>query len=251
MKIIISPAKKMRTDTDSFLPVDRPLFLEQAQQICKTMQGMPGDALRRLWNCNEQIARLNIDRLQRMDLFRAQTPAILSYDGIQYKYMAPSVFSDRELEYIRQHLCILSGLYGLLRPFDAVTPYRLEMQAKLQVGTAKNLYEFWGSTLADWLAAQTDCVLNLASKEYSICISKHLPQGVQFLTCVFGEEKDGRIIEKGTICKMARGEMVRYLAERGIEDPAEICTFDRLDYRFAPQHSDADTLVFLRQGKNT
>ena len=249
MKIIISPAKKMRADADSLPPSGLPAFLPQAQRLCETLQGMSDEALRRLWNCNEQIAQLNIERLRRMDLSRAQTPAILSYDGIQYQYMAPGVFSEVELEYIQQHLCILSGLYGILRPFDAVTPYRLEMQAKLRVGDAKNLYAFWGSLLADHLAAQTDCVLNLASKEYSVCISKHLPASVRFVSCIFGEEKGGKVIEKGTICKMARGEMVRYLAERGIEDPGELRGFDRLDYRFSPAYSDENTLVFLREKK--
>lgn len=249
MKIIISPAKKMRADTDSFLPLSQPVFLQQAQQLCQALQGMPDEALRRLWNCNEQISRLNIERLRRMDLSRAQTPAILSYDGIQYKYMAPSVFTDQELEYIQQHLSILSGFYGLVRPFDAVTPYRLEMQAKLQIGSAKNLYEFWGSMLADHLSAQTDCILNLASKEYSICISKHLSADIRFVTCVFGEKREEKIIEKGTICKMARGEMVRYLAENSIENPEDIRSFNRLDYHFAAEYSDKDTFVFLRQKK--
>lgn len=93
----------------------------------------------------------------------------------------------------------------------------------------------------------TDCVLNLASKEYSVCVSRFLRPGVRFLTCVFGEEQDGRVVEKGTLCKMARGEMVRYLAENGVQDPERIRNFDRLGYHFSPERSDETTCVFLRK----
>ena len=99
--------------------------------------------------------------------------------------------------YIREHLRILSGFYGLLRPFDGVTPYRLEMQARLSVDGKKDLYAFWGGRLAEHLAAETDLVLNLASKEYSRAVEPYLPASVRFLTCTFGEWKGGKIVEKG------------------------------------------------------
>jgi len=87
--------------------------------------------------------------------------------------------------------------------------------------------------------------VNLASREYSVCISKFLPENTRFITCVFGEERDGKVIEKGTMCKMARGEMVRFLAENQIDDPEQIKSFDRLDYRFNPAHSDDNLFVFI------
>ena len=99
-----------------------------------------------------------------------------------------------------EHLRILSGFYGILRPFDGVTPYRLEMQAKLPVGEAKDLYGFWGSRIAEFLFSETDCIVNLASREYSRCVSAWLTEDVRFLTCVFGERKNGAIVEKGTLC---------------------------------------------------
>ncbi|MBQ2879992.1 MAG: YaaA family protein, partial [Anaerotignum sp.] len=142
-------------------------------------------------------------------------------------------------------LRILSGFYGILRPFDGIVPYRLEMQAKLSVNGTKDLYAFWGDTLAAHLAVGTECIINLASKEYSLCISKHLPPSVRFITCVFGEWKDGKIIEKGTICKMARGEMVRFLAENQITEPEGIKAFSQLNYQYSAEHSTEDTYVFL------
>ena len=246
MRIIISPAKKMKVDTDSFPYRDLPKFLTNTEEICGQLQSMSYEELKKLWKCNDQIAQLNVRRLQDMDLYNRLTPAVLAYEGIQYQYMAPGVFTDQEYAYIQEHLRILSGFYGILRPFDGVTSYRLEMQAKLKIGECKDLYAYWGDCLAKTLFAETDCIINLASKEYSVCVSKYLPDLVHFITCVFGEEKDGKVIEKGTMCKMARGEMVRYMAQDQITDPVQIQSFDRLNYRFDETRSDDNTYVFLR-----
>ena len=246
MRILISPAKKMNRDTDSLPWQDLPQFLPRTERLLDVLQSMDAAGLKKLWKCNDQIAALNIRRLEAMDLRRNLTPAILSYEGIQYQYMAPGVFTSAEYGYVQEHLRILSGFYGLLRPFDGVTPYRLEMQARLAVDGAKDLYAFWGSSLARQLAAESGCILNLASREYSLCVSKHLEPSVRFITCVFGEETGGRILEKGTLCKMARGEMVRYLAEHRITEPEAAKGFDRLGYRYAPTRSDGNTYVFLR-----
>ena len=246
MRIIISPAKKMNVDADSLPCQGLPAFLPRTERLLSALRAMDAAELKRLWKCNDQIAALNIRRLEAMDLRRNLTPAILSYEGIQYQYMAPGVFTSAEYGYVQEHLRILSGFYGLLRPFDGVTPYRLEMQARLAVDGAKDLYAFWGSSLARQLAAESGCILNLASREYSLCVSKHLEPSVRFITCVFGEETGGRILEKGTLCKMARGEMVRYLAEHRITEPEAAKGFDRLGYRYAPTRSDRNTYVFLR-----
>ena len=249
MRIIISPAKKMNADTDSLAWRDLPVFLADTENLCEKLRSMSSDALKSLWKCNDRIAALNVERLQDMDLRRGLTPAILAYEGIQYQYMAPGVFSEREFMYIQEHLRILSGFYGVLRPFDGVTPYRLEMQAKLETEKGKDLYSYWSNRIADMVLAETDCIINLASKEYSICVSRYLPEEFPFITCVFGEEKEGKVIEKGTMCKMARGEMVRYMAENQITDPQEIKAFDRLNYRYDPQKSDDKTFVFILSGK--
>ena len=176
-----------------------------------------------------------------MDLRRRLTPAIMAYEGIQYQYMAPGVFSQEQLEYVEEHLRILSGFYGVLRPFDGVAPYRLEMQARLSVCEVKNLYEFWGTSLAENLFSETDCVVNLASREYGLCVSRYVPEGARFVTCIFGQRKGDKIVERGTQCKMARGEMVRYMAEQRITEPEQMHAFDRLGYRFLPGQSDRNT----------
>lgn len=246
MRIIISPAKKMKVDTDSFPYRDLPVFLSKTEEICGELQSMSYEELKKLWKCNDRIAQLNVRRLREMDLLGRLTPAVLAYEGIQYQYMAPGVFTDQEFGYIQEHLRILSGFYGILRPFDGVTPYRLEMQAKLKIGACKDLYAYWGDRLAQTLCAESNCILNLASREYSICVSKYLPDTARFITCVFGEENDGKVIEKGTMCKMARGEMVRFMAQYQIENPDQIKSFDRLNYRFDESRSDDSTYIFLR-----
>lgn len=250
MKIIISPAKKMNVDADS-LPVDiLPQFLPQTERLLAVLQAMSPKNLQSLWKCNDNIAQLNIERLKSMDLRQNQnlTPAILSYEGIQYRYMAPGVMSDGHLEYLREHLRILSGFYGLLRPFDGVTPYRLEMQAKLSADGAKDLYAFWGGNIAKQLMRETDWVLNLASKEYSRAVTPYLPES-SVLTCIFGEWQNGRVIEKSTMCKMARGQMVRWLTENSIENPEEIRKFADLDYRFDTELSTENKFVFIKGGR--
>ena len=176
MRIIISPAKKMNADTDSLAWHDLPAFLPKTEEILHCLRGMTAEELKKLWKCNDQIAALNLERLASMELEKRLTPAVLAYEGIQYRYMAPGVFTERELDYVQEHLRILSGFYGVLRPFDGVTPYRLEMQAKLKVADAKDLYAFWGDTLAQkaenlllftvWATAQIKLSMNSTDSEY-------------------------------------------------------------------------------------
>lgn len=249
MRIIIAPAKKMNEDTDSLAYTGLPVFIDRTERLLEALKSMSYDELKKLWKCNDQIAALNVERLRDMDLRGQLTPAILAYEGIQYQYMAPGVFSETEFDYVQKRLRILSGLYGILKPFDGVVPYRLEMQAKLAVDGNRDLYGFWGGSLARELFDGTDCVINLASKEYSISVSKYVPENVRFITCVFGEEVGGKIIEKGTMCKMARGEMVRFMAENRIKHPEDIKAFDRLDHTYSPEYSDENTYVFVRKDK--
>ncbi len=247
MKMIISPAKKMIVDTDSFPCETTPVFLQETQQLAQVLKGMSYEALKRLWRCNDAIAEQNAERLETMDLQRSLTPAVLAYDGIQYRHLAPEVFTHQELSYVQEHLRILSGFYGILRPLDGVVPYRLEMQAKLSVNGHKDLYDFWGSQIAKEIFSETDCVVNLASKEYSVCISKYLPKHVSFITCMFAEEIGGKLIEKGTKCKMARGEMVRYAAENSMTHPQALQHFQAMNFRYSPTYSNEKLYVFVQQ----
>lgn len=246
MRIIISPAKKMN-NTDSLPHESLPCFMAEAEKLLHSLQAMDYTALKSLWCCNDSITSLNYGRLQRMNLHSNLTPALLAYEGIQYQYMAPHVFEYDHFAYLSEHLRILSGFYGLLRPFDGVKPYRLEMQAKLSLDNAKDLYAFWGGKPARQLCTETDFILNLASKEYSKAVSVYLPRSVRFLTCSFGEQKGSKVIEKGTLCKMARGEMVRWLAENAITDSEDIKSFDRQGYRYDKEISTEDHFVFVKQ----
>ena len=230
MKIILSPTKKMITDTDSIAPVGLPELLDKTTEILSWLQGKSKEELKAIWKCNDKIAEQNFHRLEYMDIYHMLTPAVLSYEGIAFQYMAPSVFEGRQFEYIQDRLRILSAFYGVLKPMDGVTPYRLEMQAKIGIGDARNLYEYWGDILYASVIDNSRIIINLASKEYSKCIEKHLTSLDHYITITFCELSGDKLVTKGTYAKMARGEMVRYMAENNIEDPMDIQKFDRTGY---------------------
>lgn len=246
MRIIISPAKKMNQDTDSLAWTALPDFLDKTRQLLAVLRAMDYELLKKLWRCNDQIAALNYQRIQDMNLTASLTPAILAYEGIQYQYIAPGVFSYTEFDYIQERLRILSGFYGMLRPFDGVRPYRLEMQAKLALNGHKDLYSFWGSDLAQALEQETETIIDLASKEYSKAISAHLSPSTRLIGCVFAQRNGEKLVEKGTLCKMARGEMVRFLAEQQADRPEALKAFDRLGFRYAPEQSEENRFVFIK-----
>ena len=259
MRLIISPAKKMNVDTDTLAPQGAPALLADTELLLARMRELSYEEAKKLWGCNESLARQNFERFQTMDLRGHLMPAILSYEGIQYQYMAPAVFEEEMLAWVQEHLRILSGFYGVLKPMDGVAPYRLEMQARLSVGEGKDLYAFWGDRIFREVCAGGQSgqegnasvdsgavILNLASKEYSRCVERYLRKEDRFITCIFGEWSGGKLVQKGTYAKMARGEMVRFLAERQAQEPEEAKNFDRLDYRFDPGQSDGNTYVFVR-----
>lgn len=247
MKLLISPAKKMRVDGDFLPPRTQSALLERTGQLLEILQDMSFPELKKLLACNDTLAQGAYQAFQSMDLSRGETPALLAYEGIQYRYMAPGLFTEEQWEYVAQHLRILSGFYGVLRPFDAVSPYRLEMQAKLATAKGKNLYDFWGNSLGELLLQEDSVFVNLASEEYSKAVRPLLREQARFVTCVFAEEPEpGKLVEKGVYVKMARGEMVRFAAETGAQSPEELCEFNRLGYSFDPNLSRKDTYVFRR-----
>jgi cytoplasmic iron level regulating protein YaaA (DUF328/UPF0246 family) len=203
--------------------------------------------LQALFQCNEKIALQNYERFQEMDLNKRCSVALLSYDGIAFQYMAPQIFTKDYFEYVSKHLRILSAFYGVLKPFDAIMPYRLEMQAKPRIGNTKNLYEYWGDLLYKDVRDESGIIINLASKEYSKSIEKYLSAEDTYITITFCELVDGRLVTKGTYAKMARGEMVRYMAENGIENPVEIKCFNRLGYIYRDDLSSETEYVFERR----
>ena len=247
MRIILSPAKKMDINTDDLAPCGLPAFMEQTEEIVHFLQGLSYEEAKKLWACNDRIAEQNYDRLQEMDLYHQLTPAILSYEGIAYQYMAPSVFENGQFAYVQEHLRILSAFYGVVRPMDGVTPYRLEMQAKAKIAGTKDLYDYWGDRLYRAVLDDSRVIINLASKEYSRCIEKYLQPEDVYITCVFGEFSGEKIVQKSVYAKMARGEMVRFMAENRIGSPEEMKGFDRLGYTFRSDLSDEKTYIFIKK----
>ena len=248
MKIIISPAKKMNIDDDVFEYRSKPVFFEQAEEIMNYMKNLSYDECKTIWKCSDKLAQLNYDRVVNMDLNYRLTPALFSYEGIQYQYMGARVLSRDALEYLQDNLRILSGFYGILKPLDGVVPYRLEMQSKFINYKNKDLYEYWADKIANSLFEETNLIINLASKEYSKCVEKYLKNspGTKFITCVFGEIKGYKVIERGTLAKMARGEMVRYLAQNKICDLEGLKRFDKLEYKYSQEKSNEKTYVFIK-----
>ena len=246
MNIIISPAKKMNVCNDDLIHKSIPSMIKKTQLLYNFLSNLSYTDLKKLLCCNDDIAKLNFDRYFSMDLSSNLTPALLSYDGIQYKYMSPNSFTYEEFDYVNKHLKILSGFYGVLAPFDGVVPYRLEMQAKLKYENYKNLYDFWGDSIYKEVTKDSNIILNLASKEYSRCIEKYLTKDDKFITCIFGTLNDSKIKVKATEAKMARGLMVRYLAQNNINNIENIKNFSNLSFTYSEKHSTLNEYVFLK-----
>lgn len=237
----------MNRREEEFSGISRPIFYKDACFLRDELKKMDFESLKALWKCNEKIARENQERLRTYEMDKNLTCAVIAYEGIQYQYMAPMVLTNNGWKYAQEHLRILSGLYGILRPQDGVIPYRLEMQAKLKIGKYKDLYEFWGDRIYRELIKEDRVILNLASKEYSRSIEKYLEKDIRYITCIFGEKIQGKIKVKATKAKMARGEMVRWLSENQIEEPEKIKEFHGLDYRYREEYSSDTEFVFLEK----
>ncbi|WP_279083590.1 peroxide stress protein YaaA [Lactobacillus apis] len=246
MKIIISPAMKMKVDTNAFAAKSQPQFLTQAKELSDFFKKCSFTQLKAIWGGSDrtteegqkQLAALNITEVEGL------TPAIISYSGIQYQYMAPDLFTAEALAYLQKNVRILSGLYGVLRPFDGVWPYRLEMKNKVLGFREPNLYKYWGETLADNLFDKNDVVINLASKEYSKNIAPYLSDKRQMITIDFQEQKNGQWKTVGVHAKMARGEMVRFISENKLKQPEELQQFDDFGFQFVAEESTASRYVF-------
>jgi cytoplasmic iron level regulating protein YaaA (DUF328/UPF0246 family) len=246
MKIILSPAKRTKCDSEAIQPTTQPLLIEKTKEIVAWLQRQSLKDLKKLWRCSDKIAQQNYERVRNMDLKNRLTPAICAYEGIAYQYMAPTVFDKKQLEYVTNHLRILSGFYGVLRPMDGVVPHRLDMQDKVRMEGYKNLYDFWGSLLYEHVRDASGVIINLASKEYSQCIEKYCSEQDRYISVNFVEKVGDKYVTKATYAKMARGEMVRFMAEHQIENPENIKAFDRLHYRYREDLS-SNTIYFFER----
>ena len=241
MKIIVSPAKKMKEASFTFSKPTVPLFIDRANSNRELLKSFSVDELMRIYECSSKIALNAYDLLRSKEL----NEALLTYDGIQYTYLKANALDREELDYLGNNLYILSALYGILRSTDLISYYRLEMNNKLYIDD-KNLYDYWGDDPYKVLFKDNDIVINLASVEYSKMISKHLKEGDRFITVYFYEQEKGKLIEKGVYAKMARGSMVRFMAQNKIDSIEKIKDFDELGYKFSEELSSNDSLVFIR-----
>jgi len=246
MKIILSPAKKTNRDLETGETPTQPLLIEKTKELVTWLQKQRLEDLQNLWRCSDQIAQQNYEHIQNMDLKNRLTPAIFAYEGIAYQYMAPSVFDENQLDYVKKHLRILSGFYGVLRPTDGIVPHRLDMQDKVRIRNYKNLYDFWRNLLYENVRDDSGMIINLASLEYSQCIKKYCTDQDRYITVNFVEKVGGKLKTKATYAKMARGEMVRFMAEHQIENPEDLKHFDRLHYHYRKDLSSETEYVFER-----
>lgn len=244
MKVIIAPAKIMKIDRDSFPIQSKPQFLDKTRILEQFLKSRSNEQLKDLWHASENVTKQSILQLENMNLDERLTPAILAFSGIQYQYMAPDLFTQPALDYIQKNLRILSGFYGMLRPFDGVCPYRLELNTKMVGFRDYSLYHFWGSDIAENLFQEDNIVIDLASKQYTRLVKPYLSQGRQLITVDFQELKNGKWKTVGVHAKMARGEMVRYIAEKQIKNPTDLQDFNDFEFQFEPDVSTKDHYVF-------
>ena len=265
LQAIISPAKQMRVAQDAFEVLGIPPFAHETARLHRALldiernEGSGG--LQALWNVSNKLLEscldtlhefepvLKNDGLDNPDIARHVSPAVMSYHGIQYQSMAPEVMDAEQLAWLQSHLWILSSLYGCVRPFHAVEPYRLEMGAKLAVDNACDLYAFWDDKFAQTIApaGSNTTIVNLASVEYAKAVLPQLAADVTVVTCLFGEGvRNGKPIQRSTASKKARGSMVRWMAENKLEDASGLTAFD-VGYHYTPELSSPATLVFINE----
>ena len=246
MKIIISPAKKMRRE-EYVAPLHRPMFLKEAGELLSFLRSLSDSEMAKVWKVKGALLSSSLSSLSMLSLEDIGSPAIFSYDGIQYTYMSPSSFTDSMLEYAEKNLRIISGLYGLLKPLDGVGTYRLEMESPISIPGYGDLYSYWGGKIASSLMEDDRLLVNLASAEYSKAVLPFLPSSVTVVTPVFLDWEKGRYVSKGVYAKMERGEMVRFLSETGAETVEDIKKFSSRGYEFSRFLSDSNTLCFVRK----
>lgn len=244
MKIIIAPAKIMKIDRDSFPVQATPEFLDKTRILEKFLKSRTRSQLEALWHASDRVVDQSLLQLENMDLDNHLTPAILAFSGIQYQYMAPDLFTQPALDYIQKNLRILSGFYGMLRPFDGVCPYRLELNTKMIGFRDYSLYHFWNEDIADNLFKEDDTVINLASKQYMRLVKPYLNSDRKMITIDFQELKNDKWKTVGVHAKMARGEMVRFIAENQIKNPADLRDFHDFEFQFVPEVSSSDHYIF-------
>ncbi|ULJ64221.1 peroxide stress protein YaaA [Wielerella bovis] len=255
MYFLISPAKNLN-ETHEFTPkfYSIPPLLEQAEILMQDVRPLAPQHIAELMHVSDKIALLNTERNQAWHT--PFTPdnaklALYLFNGDVYDGIAPRSLNDTQISYIHNHVRILSGLYGLLRPLDLMQPYRLEMGTALANSRGKNLYDFWGDLITERLNQTLQCaadniVVNLASQEYFKAV-KPQKLNARIITPVFQDEKDGKFKIISFYAKRARGLMVRYAAENAVENVEDLKHFDLDGYAFNAAASSENEWVFQRK----
>jgi cytoplasmic iron level regulating protein YaaA (DUF328/UPF0246 family) len=254
MITVISPAKTLNFELPGTTrKSSSPEFLLRSGELIEDARAMSPEDIRALMGVSDKIAQLNHRRFMNwsapFDLDNAKQ-AIFAFQGDVYTGLEADTLSFKQLNYAQQHLRILSGLYGLLRPLDLMQAYRLEMGLKFANRVGANLYHFWGDQISDALNAQLkklkqDVLVNLASNEYFKAVrSKNL--NAEVITPIFKDLKSGKYKIISFYAKRARGEMARYIIENEIEDPADLRKFKNSGYKYNKAESTARELVFTR-----
>ncbi|MFN3713178.1 MAG: peroxide stress protein YaaA [Alcanivoracaceae bacterium] len=255
MFIVLSPAKTLDyTSATPAVEASLPRLLPQSETLNRILRELSADDLGNLMKISPAIAELNVARNQawHYDAAAAGTRAALfAFRGDVYTGLQAERLDHGALQGAQQRLRILSGLYGLLRPFDLMQPYRLEMGTALGNPQGRDLYAFWGDTITHLLKqdmdkAKVNILINLASQEYFRAV-RPAQLGARIITPVFEDEKNGKYKVVSFYAKKARGLMAAWILQNDIREPAQLEAFSEAGYRFAAQDSDADTLVFRRR----
>ncbi|WP_263262650.1 peroxide stress protein YaaA [Pseudomonas sp. RIT-PI-S] len=254
MLLVISPAKTLDYETPlATTRYTQPAFIEHSRELIAGLRELSPAQLSELMGISDKLAGLNAARFGSWSAnFTPENarPAILAFKGDVYTGLHAEDFSEADFDYAQQHLRMLSGLYGLLRPLDLMQPYRLEMGTTLANGRGKDLYAFWGERISQWLNAALaeqgdDVLVNLASKEYFSAV-KPSALKARVIDCEFRDLKNGEYKIISFHAKKARGLMARYVIRNRVEQPEGLLGFEEAGYRYAPARSSANKLVFLR-----
>lgn len=254
MLSLISPAKKLDFEDPAHLGThSKPEFLDEARELVSILKNKSRGELKSLMGISDNLAELNYNRYQSFktpfNLSNAKQ-AVLTFQGDTYKGLDAASLSESDLNFAQDHLRVLSGLYGLLRPLDLMQPYRLEMGTKLSNSEGEDLYDFWSDELTKAcnetvLEYKHKAVVNLASKEYISAIDPDA-LNVPFITCHFKKIKDGKARVIGILAKKARGMMARYIIQNRIEDPEGLKSFKKDGYQYSADDSTQSDLVFVQ-----
>jgi cytoplasmic iron level regulating protein YaaA (DUF328/UPF0246 family) len=255
MLFLLSPAKSLDYDTPTGdLPHTLPGFPAQSAELIKVLKQKSPQQIAELMTLSDKLAGLNVARYEAWSpKFSASNSkqAVLAFNGDVYEGLDAKTLQPAQLDWAQQHVCILSGLYGVLRPLDWMQPYRLEMGTALSTTKGKNLYQFWGSQIADYLneravADTVPVIVNLASEEYFKAVDKKALKP-RVVNCVFEELKAGKYKIISFMAKRARGLMVRYAIEHKLSTVKKLESFNLEGYQFTADVSTPDRLVFRRQ----